>query len=1127
MNSFKKILNLILIIFLASINFQYIFWQSVNVENKGWIENKVTNEMKYAAWEIIVKFKLNKINLKTSWWKISAQNFAENKNMETSENISNNNIAVMKIEWTENVENKINELKSDPNVEYVQPNYIYKIEIADPNDTNFDKQRWLKNIWQNANGTIWTSWADIWRNEAMDIWSWNWNINTTWTIVAVIDNGVNYNHNDLINNIRSWINCVSYTWWILWWCIGGYDFYQTGDNNPFPNWSDYHGSHVAWIIGASMNNGIGVVGVNPNAKIMAIRAWSWNYLYTDDIIQWIDFAKYNWAKIINASRWWWAEWCVDNRWSRDQLLYEAIKNFPWLVIAAAGNDWYEHLDWYFSTPVDFSATTSCRTWLDNILWVAATDQNDELISWSDYWSWSIGVWAPWVNIYSTVSSNNYGYLNWTSMSTPFVAWLASLARSMRSDLNYSEIKSAIVWNGDSLPSLSWKITSSKRINAFNTLLALDNIAPTATIIYSTTWWTSWNVIASITWFSEIITWLNTWNYIFTWNESFTFTFQDLAWNTWSTTATVSWIDNVNPIIWIWNSWLQFTWNYVTITWTAIDELWLSWIYVNGILATWTTDWSVNLTWLVGWINNFIITWIDLAWNIWSWTWSVIRINYLSDLSGIVLSSTWAIITFTTDLLSSWYVIYGTWNLDNIKTWDNVTWHNITLNLLVDNTTYYYRAYAMNDWYTWNYSSTWYFTTPLSVNNLTWTRIITWQIKLEWSTSTWINFSSTWILILNSTGNWNNFIQINLSWFIITTSWWTWDWILTPPIVTTNPTRTWWLPASWTNNWTTTTTRTILLNMQVWTTTDSLIASGGYFNVSFVVSGWVSWDIIKLYRSENWLTWTWNYPDSTWILNSGLVCNFRTDHLSYFISIKETTNSNWWNNNNPWGGGGWTTTTWNTNTWNINTWTIIDDCPDWDFSPNDHDGTCKEKIKLLVQTGEIKWSIIWSPYSKELNDAYLYAYEIWITDMPTIQKANMEWNLLREHMAKMMVNYSVKVLKKTINTWLVCNFNDTKNETAEMQMYIKLSCQLWLMWWESDGKTIKKSFNPKDIISRSQFGTVLSRAMFGTNNDGWNPYYVKHLNALKNLWIIKDIANPQKFKERRWYVMLMMMRAKAK
>lgn len=157
------------------------------------------------------------------------------------------------------------------------------------------------------------------------------------------------------------------------------------------------------------------------------------------------------------------------------------------------------------------------------------------------------------------------------------------------------------------------------------------------------------------------------------------------------------------------------------------------------------------------------------------------------------------------------------------------------------------------------------------------------------------------------------------------------------------------------------------------------------------------------------------------------------------------------------------------------------------------------------------------YDQELIWAYNYAYNIGITTMPTIDQANMNGKLLRSHMAKMMSKYAIEVLNLVPNTGKVCTFDDISWQTEEIKGFILQSCQLWLMWV---GVT---SFNPTWEVSRSQFGTVLSRAMYGEKNNGGEPYYVKHLTALQASGVMKDISKPNNL-EIRWYVMLMMQRA---
>ncbi|MEI7919125.1 MAG: S-layer homology domain-containing protein [bacterium] len=157
------------------------------------------------------------------------------------------------------------------------------------------------------------------------------------------------------------------------------------------------------------------------------------------------------------------------------------------------------------------------------------------------------------------------------------------------------------------------------------------------------------------------------------------------------------------------------------------------------------------------------------------------------------------------------------------------------------------------------------------------------------------------------------------------------------------------------------------------------------------------------------------------------------------------------------------------------------------------------------------------YSDELQGAYDYAYGMGVTTQSAIDTADMYGQLKRSHMAKMMVNYAKEVKGMTADTSLACSFTDVANQTEEMQGYIKEACQMGLM-----GQGIT-AFNPNGIVTRAQFGTVLSRVLYGDANNGGNPYYADHLAALKDAGIMTNISNPNAA-EVRGYVMLMMQRA---
>jgi hypothetical protein len=139
-------------------------------------------------------------------------------------------------------------------------------------------------------------------------------------------------------------------------------------------------------------------------------------------------------------------------------------------------------------------------------------------------------------------------------------------------------------------------------------------------------------------------------------------------------------------------------------------------------------------------------------------------------------------------------------------------------------------------------------------------------------------------------------------------------------------------------------------------------------------------------------------------------------------------------------------------------------------------------------------------------------------MASIDDADMYGNLTRVAMAKMVANYVLDLGLQELDTTKECTFPDVSEALdAAYDNGVTKACQLGLM-----GVGIEK-FNPNGIVTRAEFGTVLSRAIWGEENNGGDPYYAKHLQALKDEGIMNMIDNPN-MKEVRGYVMLMMMRA---
>ena len=164
----------------------------------------------------------------------------------------------------------------------------------------------------------------------------------------------------------------------------------------------------------------------------------------------------------------------------------------------------------------------------------------------------------------------------------------------------------------------------------------------------------------------------------------------------------------------------------------------------------------------------------------------------------------------------------------------------------------------------------------------------------------------------------------------------------------------------------------------------------------------------------------------------------------------------------------------------------------------------------------------SSFTNEQKDAYQFAKQNWITTKDTIQSAQMNWKLTRIAMAKMLSQYAINVLWKTPDTSKTIKFKDvTSKKDADYDNGVTLAYQLWIMWQNmKDNK-----FRPNDEVTRAEFVTALSRLLYSTSDweyKSTSKYYTHHMEKLVNEWIITK-ADP-KMKERRWYVMIMLMRS---
>ena len=135
---------------------------------------------------------------------------------------------------------------------------------------------------------------------------------------------------------------------------------------------------------------------------------------------------------------------------------------------------------------------------------------------------------------------------------------------------------------------------------------------------------------------------------------------------------------------------------------------------------------------------------------------------------------------------------------------------------------------------------------------------------------------------------------------------------------------------------------------------------------------------------------------------------------------------------------------------------------------------------------------------------------------------MDGKLTRIQMAKMLSQYAINVLWEKPDTTKNIKFRDvTEKKDVEYDNWVTLAYQLGIMWQNMP----RNRFRPNDEVTRAEFVTALSRMLYQTSDWEYEKtakYYIPHMAKLYNEWIIND-TNPGT-KERRWYVMIMLMRA---
>lgn len=296
--------------------------------------------------------------------------------------------------------------------------------------------------------------------------AWETTTGSNSIVVAVIDSGLRLTHQDIAPNL--WTNTGEIAG-------NGIDDDSNGYIDDIHGWnaasntgdpSDVdargHGTHVAGLIGAVGNNGVGVTGVNWNARLMPLCFIDpFGDGYDSDAIECYEFLLTQKSRGVNVR-------VVNCSWggpNNGEALRDVIQRAGQagiLTVAAAGNG----DDRGIGQNIDVSPNYPASFDLDAIVSVAASDQGDYPTAWTNYSTKSVDLAAPGESINSTVaySDSAYGFMSGTSMASPIVSGAAALILSQSPNLSVAELKARLLNNVTKLPQWSDKVASGGRLN---------------------------------------------------------------------------------------------------------------------------------------------------------------------------------------------------------------------------------------------------------------------------------------------------------------------------------------------------------------------------------------------------------------------------------------------------------------------------------------------------------------------------------------------------------------------------------------------------------------------------------------------------------------------------------------
>ena len=332
----------------------------------------------------------------------------------------------------------LNVFAKHPDVFYAEPNYILK-GTAVPNDP---------------------AWTQLWGLQQISASAaWNTTTGSAAYVAGVIDTGIDYTHPDLAANVWTApspftviINGSNIT------CPAGSHGFNAITLSCDPMDDNNHGTHVSGTIAAIGNNGLGVAGVNWNARVMGLKFLdSSGSGASSDAINAIEFAIQVKARFGSAAN----IRVLSNSYGGDgfsRAFSDEINKAgasDILFVAAAGNA-AANDDATPFYPAGYNTA--------NEIAVAATDATDALAYFSNFGAGTVQLGAPGVSILSTVRGGGYAYFSGTSMATPHVSGAALLTMAACPSFNTAAVRSAILNGVDRIGALSGRTATGGRLN---------------------------------------------------------------------------------------------------------------------------------------------------------------------------------------------------------------------------------------------------------------------------------------------------------------------------------------------------------------------------------------------------------------------------------------------------------------------------------------------------------------------------------------------------------------------------------------------------------------------------------------------------------------------------------------